>query len=77
MTWSGGDGWGWCGLIFNVLVIAAFWGATIVLAAHFVIRERRNLPATALVGSSRAEGVAAARFARDETDDDDFYRRLM
>jgi putative membrane protein len=80
MTWFGGDGWGWCGLIFNGLAMAVFWGAVftaILLAVHFLTRGRSNPSATTVTGSTRAEAVSPARFARGEMDDDEFYRRLM
>jgi putative membrane protein len=80
MTWFGGDGWGWCGLIVNGLAMAVFWGAVftaILLAAHFLTRGRSNPPAMTVTGSTRAEGVSAARFARGEMDNDEYYRRLM
>jgi uncharacterized membrane protein len=77
MTWFGGDGWGWCGLIFNMLAMAVFWGAAIVLAVHFLTRERSNPSAMTVTGSTRAEAVSPVRFARSEMDNDQFYRRLM
>jgi putative membrane protein len=80
MTWFGGDGWGWCGLIFNGLAMAVFWGAVftaILLAVHLLSRERSNPSAMTVAGSTRAQGVSPARVARGEMDNDDFYRRLM
>lgn len=77
MTWFGGDGWGWCGLVFNVLVMAVFWGAAIVLGVHLLTRERSNPSAMTVTGSTRAEAVSPVRFARGEMDNDEFYRRLM
>ena len=66
MTWFGGDGWGWCGLIFNVLAMAVFWGAAIVLAVHFLTRERRDLSAMTVAGSTRTEAVSPVRLRRGE-----------
>jgi putative membrane protein len=80
MTWFGEHGMGWCGLIFNGLTMAVFWIAVftaILLAAHFLTRGRSNPPAVTVAGSTRAEGVAPIRPERGETDDDEFYRRLM
>jgi hypothetical protein len=36
----------------------------ILLAVHFLIRERSNPSAMTVTGSTRAEGMSAARFAR-------------
>jgi putative membrane protein len=80
MRWFGGDGWGWCGLIFSGLAMAVFWGAVftaILLAVHLLSRERNNPSAIAVAGSTRAQGVTPARVARGEMGNDDFYRRLM
>jgi putative membrane protein len=80
VRWFGGDGWGWCGLIFNGLAMAVFWGAVftaILLAVHLLSRERNNPSAMAVAGSIRAQGVSPARVAGGEMDNDDFYRRLM
>lgn len=80
MTWFGGDGWGWCGLIFNGLAMAVFWGAAftaILLAVHLLSRERSNSPAMTVAGSTRAGGGPPAGFARADMNDDEFHRRLM
>jgi putative membrane protein len=80
MTLFGPHVWGWCGLIFNGLAMAVFWGAVftaILLAVHVLTRERSNPSAMTVAGSTRAEGVSPARVSRGEMDDDDFYRRLM
>jgi uncharacterized membrane protein len=80
MAWFRGDGWGWCGLIFNGVAMAVFWGAVfiaILLAAHILTRERSNASAMTVTGSTRAEGVSPVRFSPGEIDDDEFYRRLM
>lgn len=80
MTWFGGHGWGWCGLIFNGLAMAVFWGAVvtaIVLAVHVLSRERSNPSAMTAAGSTRAEGGSPASLARGDLDNDEFYRRLM
>ncbi len=80
MMWYGGDGWGWCGVIVNVVAVVVFLGAiiaTIVVAVRFRSGERRDLWAPRDSGSSRAEAVLAARGARSEVDNDEFFRRLM
>lgn len=80
MTWFGGDGWGWCGSIFNGLAMAVFWGAVFtatLLAVHFLTSERSNSSAMTVTGSPRAEDVSPVGFVRGETHDDEFYRRLM
>jgi uncharacterized membrane protein len=80
MRWFGGDGWGWCGLIFNGLAMAVFWGAVftaILLTVHLLSRERSNTSAMTVAGSTPAEGVTPARVTRGEMGNDDFYRRLM
>jgi uncharacterized membrane protein len=80
MTWFGGDGWGWCGSVFNAFATAVFWGAAltaILLAVHLLIRGRSNPPAVAVTGSNRAEVGSPVRFARGEMDNDDLHRRLM
>lgn len=80
MTWFGGDGWGWCGSVFNAFATAVFWGAVltaIVLAIHFLMKGRSNPSAVAVTGSDRIEGGSPARFSRDEIGNDDLHRRLM
>ena len=80
MRWFGGDGWGWCGLIFNGLAMAVFWGAVftaILLVVHLLSRERSNTSAMTVAGSTPAEGLTPARVIRGEMGNDDFYRRLM
>ena len=80
MTWFGGDGSGWCGLIVNGLAMAVFWGAVftaILLAVHLLSRERSNRSAMSVAGSTPTEGVSPAHFAGGEMDNDEFYRRLM
>jgi hypothetical protein len=78
--WYGGDGWGWCGVILNVLAVAVFLGvviAAVVLAVH-VRGEGRSGPA-ALEDSdfARAGQVAASPGARGDVGDDGLYRRWM
>jgi len=80
MMWYGGDGWGWCALIVNVLAVVVFLGviiAAIVLAVRFRSAERSDVSAMGDTGSARAPEVLAARGARGDMGDDDFYRRLM
>jgi uncharacterized membrane protein len=78
MMWYGGDGWGWCALIVNVLAVVVFLGviiAAIVLAVRSA--ERSDVSATGDTGSARAPEVLAARGAQGDMGDDEFYRRLM
>jgi uncharacterized membrane protein len=80
MMWYGGDGWGWCGVIVNVLAVVVFLGAiiaAIVLAVRFRSGGRTDLSAPRDSDSSRAEAVLAARGARSDVDNDEFFRRLM
>jgi uncharacterized membrane protein len=80
MMWFGGNGWGSCGLIVNALAMAVFWGAVLtasLLAVHLLSSGRSNPPAMAVSGSTRAEGLSSAQFARTETDNDEFHKRLM
>jgi uncharacterized membrane protein len=80
MTWFGGDGWGWCGTVFNAFATAMFWGAVfiaILLAVHVLIKVRSNPPAVVVTGSNRVEGGPPVRYSRGGIGNDDFYRRLM
>jgi putative membrane protein len=80
MMWHGGDGWGWCGWIFNGFAMAVFWGAVftaILLAVHLLSRERRNPSTMAVAGTTAAQGVPPGRVAGGEMGNEDFYRRLM
>ena len=75
MMWYGGDGWGWGGLIVNVLAMVVFWGAVIIaigLAIHFLRRDRGDVSAPRDTGSTGAEDVLAERAARGEMDNDEF-----
>jgi uncharacterized membrane protein len=78
--WYGGDGWGWCGVILNVLAVAVFLGvviAAVVLAVH-VRGEGRSVPTTlGDSGFARAGQVAAPPGARGDMGDEDYFRRLM
>jgi hypothetical protein len=78
--WYGGDGWGWCAVIVNVVAVVVFSGAiiaAIVLAVRSRSGGRSDLSAPRDGGSTGAEGVLAAPGARGEMGNDDFYRRLM
>ena len=80
MTWYGGVGWGWCGVLVNVLAAAMFLGAVIaavVLAVHVRGEGRSDPSALGNSGFARTRHVATSRGARNDTGDDDFYRRLM
>jgi uncharacterized membrane protein len=78
MTWYGGNGWGWCALIVNVLAVAVF--LNVLTAAIFLAvrsAERRDVSATLDTGSARAPEVLAEHGARHATDENEFYRRSM
>ncbi|OMC41011.1 hypothetical protein A5744_18840 [Mycobacterium sp. IS-1264] len=63
--WYGGNGWGWCSAIAHLPSMVILWAlvfAVTSIAVGFAIRPRHDAP---------------ARIGRSETDDDDFYRRLM
>jgi putative membrane protein len=80
MMWYGGDLWGWCGVIVNVVAVAVFLGAiiaAIALAVRFGSGGRSDLSAPRDGGSTRAEAVLAARGAPGRMDNDEFHRRLM
>jgi hypothetical protein len=58
MMWYGGDGWGWGGVIVNVLAMVVFWGAVItviVFAVWFRSGERSDPWAPRDTGSTRAK----------------------
>jgi hypothetical protein len=80
MMWYGGDGWGWCGVILNVLATVVFLGV-VIAAAVLAVRvpgDRRSDPsARGDNGFARAGPVVAPPGARGDTGEDDFYRRLM
>jgi hypothetical protein len=63
--WYGG--WGWCSVMSNLPAALLFWGAVFTVVA-VALRSAFRWP---------SEGVTAARVTRSETDDQDFYRRLM
>jgi uncharacterized membrane protein len=80
MMWYGGDGWGWCGVIVNVLAVVVFLGviiAAVVLVVHARGEGRGDPSALGDNGSARTGQVAASPGARGNVGEDDFYRRLM
>lgn len=79
MMWYGG-GWGWCGVIVNVLAVTLFLGliiAAVALAVHARGAGRGDPSALADNGFARARQVAPSPGARGDVGEDDFYRRLM
>ena len=79
-TWYGGNGWGWCSTIAHIPSMVILWAVVftaMALAVGFAIRQRNDPPAPTSTGSVQSEGMAAAHIGRSETDDDDYYRRLM
>jgi hypothetical protein len=80
MMGYGGDAWGWCGLLVNVLAVLVFSGvviAAVVLAVRVRGDGRSDPPALGDNGFARAGQVAASPGARSDMGGDDFYRRLM
>jgi len=80
MMWFHGTGWTWAGCIQEVLVMVMLWGTlttAIILAAHFLTRQRIDPLARRDTGSIRIEYVLAEGSARGEMDNDQWHRRLM
>jgi uncharacterized membrane protein len=80
MTWFHGIGRTWAGCIQEVLVMAVLWGTVItaiILAVHFLTRQRIDLLALRDTGTIRIEYVSAEGSARGEMDNDQWHRRLM
>lgn len=78
--WYSGNGWSWCGTIAHIPAMVILWAAVftvMVLVVGFAIRPRSDTPAPTSTGSVRPEGAVAARITRSETDNDEFWRRLM
>ncbi len=63
--WYGG--WGWCSVTASLPAALLLWGVVFTVVA-LALRSAFRRP---------SEGVTAARVDRSETDDHDFYRRLM
>ena len=79
-TWYSGNGWGWCSMFVHIPATLILWGAlftAMVLAVGYALRQRSDPPAPTGAGSVRPEGALAARVGRSETDNDEFWRRLM
>jgi hypothetical protein len=79
-TWFSGHGWGWCGVMVSTPAMVLLWGAfftALVLALRSAVRRPRDPAAPTGTRTVWPEGVAVAPTARSETDNDDFYRRLM
>jgi hypothetical protein len=81
MMWYDGDGWGWCGVILNVLAVAVFLGiviAAVVLALRVRGEGRGDPSELGDNGFAQAGQPAASPSPRGDTGDDDlFSRRLM
>ncbi|MEB3980389.1 hypothetical protein OQ968_03835 [Mycobacterium sp. 663a-19] len=78
--WYGENGWGWCSTIAHIPWMVILWAVVVtamILAVGFANRQRNDPLAPTGAGPVRPEGEAVARICRSETDDDDFYRRLM
>jgi hypothetical protein len=79
MMWYGGNGWGWCGVVLNVLAVAVFLGvviAAVVLAIRVRGDRRSDPPALGDNGFART-GQPAASGTHPDSGEDAFYRRLM
>lgn len=80
MMWYGGHGSGWCSVVVNSPAMVLLWVAVvaaIVLAVRSAVRQPSDPTTPTGSGYPRRDGVVAARVASDETNSDDFYRRLM
>jgi uncharacterized membrane protein len=78
--WYSGNGWGWCSMVVNIPAMLLLWVAVftvIVLAVRLASRRPSDPPVPTGAGSTRAEGVVAARHVRGEIDNDEFFHRLM
>lgn len=79
-TWYSGHGWGWCSMMLNIPATVLLWGAVvaaIVLAVGFAVRQPSNPPAETHTAYLRPYAMVAAPVASRESDNDNFYRRLM
>jgi uncharacterized membrane protein len=79
-TWYSGNGWGWCSMVVNIPAMVLLWVAVftaIVLAVRLASTRPSDPSAPTGADSTRAGGVVAARHVRGETDNDEFFRRLM
>lgn len=75
-----GDGWVWCGVLFNVLAVVVFLGiitAAVVLAIHVSDAGRSGPSAGTDGGLGRPGQVPASLGGRGETEEQSVYRRLM
>jgi len=80
MMWYGGHSWGWCTGMANIPAMVLLWGAavaSIVLAIRFAVKRPSDRRTPTGTGYSPRAGAVAASVASDETNSDDFYRRLM
>jgi uncharacterized membrane protein len=79
-TWYSGNGWGWCSMAANLPAMVLFWVA-VFTAIGLLVRLAGRRPSDPLAStaadSTQAEGVVAARHVRGETDNSEFFRRLM
>lgn len=78
--WYSGHGWGWCSVMVNIPAMVLLWAAlaiAMVLAVRFAARRPSDPPAPTGTAYTRPKGMVATRVARSETDDAEFYRRLM
>ncbi|WP_156685586.1 hypothetical protein [Mycobacterium sp. Marseille-P9652] len=79
-TWYCGNGWGWCGMVVHLpsmVILGGLVFSAMALAVGFAIRQRNDPPTPTATGSRRPEGAVTAPISRNETDNDQFSRRLM
>jgi hypothetical protein len=78
--WYGGNGWAWCSTIAHIPAMVTLWAAVftaMALAVGFALRQRTDPPAPTGTGSVRPESAVAARISRSDTENEEFWRRLM
>lgn len=79
-TWYDGSGLGWCDTFAHFPTMALLWGsvlAAMILAVGLAFRNRNEAPAPMGTVSARPDVSVAARRARPEPDNEEFWRRLM
>jgi hypothetical protein len=78
--WNGGSGWGWCDTFTHFPSTAILWAVVltgVAVAVGFAIGHRNDSAARATPGLARPKRAATARIPRNDTDSDEFWRRLM
>lgn len=77
MMWWNDGGWGVGGWLLMTLMMVAFWGGLVVLAAWLVQGSRSDTypRPSAESPTDEADRILAERLARGEIDEDEFERR--